>query len=162
MAKEEIKFESFLENVSLENMSFVQDMHAFMLEKGCGFKIEAAKSGYVFSYLMPKTKKVVLNYVFRKSGMLVRIYADNIAKYPQLLETLPETLIEAVEKAPICKRLADPTKCNARCPMGYTFDLRGKTYKNCRYNAFLLSVNGESQGPLRGFIEREMQERLSA
>lgn len=28
-------------------------------------------------------------------------------------------MIQAVEKAPICKRMADPDACNPKCAMGY-------------------------------------------
>ncbi len=163
MAKEKIEFESFLENVSADNLGFVRDMHAYMEANNCAYKIEPAKSGgYVFSYLLPKTKKVIINYVFRKKGMLVRVYADNLPKYADLLEALPEPLIKSIEAAPICRRLHDPTKCNARCPMGYSFTLRGNSYKNCRYNCFLLDVTPESHSALRGFIEKEMEQRLAA
>jgi hypothetical protein len=159
MPKEEVKFEDFLLNVSPANLGFVNEIHDFLLENGCSFKIEAAKSGHVLSYLLPKTKKVIVNYVFRKSGMIVRIYGANIGNYADFLSSLPNGMIKAIEKAPACKRLADPTKCNSRCPLGYVFDLSGKTYKNCRYNSFMFELKDEHFTAIRDFIEKELEER---
>ena len=140
MPKEEIKFEYFLLNIDPVNLGFINEIHEYMNQKDCAYKIETAKNGHVFSYIMPKTKKVVANYVFRKNGMIIRIYGDNIGNYFGLLNTLPENMVKAIEKAPVCKRLADPAKCNSRCPMGYVFGLNGKTYQNCRYNSFIGSL----------------------
>ena len=78
MPKEGIKFEDFLMNVDPVNLGFINETHEFMLNKNCSYKIETAKNGYVFSYTLPKTKKVIANYVFRKNGMIIRIYGDNI------------------------------------------------------------------------------------
>lgn len=161
MPKEEIKFDDFILNVSPENLDFVHKTHSFMLENGCSVKIEAAKSGHVLSYLLPKTKKVIINYVFRKGGLIVRIYGDNVSKYADIMGTLPSGMVKAIEKAPVCKRLVDPTKCNSRCPMGYVFDLNGKTYQNCRYNSFMFAVTDENYASIHNFIERELKERTA-
>ena len=161
MAKEEIKFEDFLTNVSPENLGFVHETHELLLQNGCSYKIEAAKSGYVFSYLTPKTKKVLANYVFRKKGMLVRVYGDNIGRYADILGTLPDGMVKAIEKAPVCKRLLDPAKCNARCPMGYVFALNEKTLKNCRYKSFMFDVREENHSAIRDFLMRELKERTA-
>lgn len=160
MLKEEIKFEDFLLNVNPVNIGFVNEMHDFMLQNGCTYKIEAAKSGHVLSYLLPKTKKVIANYVFRKTGMLVRIYGDNVGNYADILGTLPQSMVKAIEKAPACKRLLDPRKCNSRCPMGNVFGMGGKEYKNCRYSSFMFEVKDEHFEGIRKFIECELKERL--
>ena len=159
MSKEEIKFEDFLMNVSPENLGFVHETHDLMLQRGCSCKIEAAKSGHVLSYVLPKTKKVIANYVFRKSGLIIRVYGDNISKYADFLHSLPDGMVRAIEKAPVCKRLIDPDKCNSRCPLGYVFDLHGKTYQNCRYSSFMFDVKEENYDSIRSFLERELKER---
>jgi hypothetical protein len=161
MPKTEIPFDDFLANVTPDNVDFVTEVHGYLLDNGCSFKIEAAKNGHVLSYLLPKTKKTLLNYVFRKSGMLVRIYADGVSGYADILETLPLDMIKAIEKAPPCKRLSDIAPCNSRCPMGYVFELNGTLYKKCRYNSFMFAVNDESHASIRQFIERELVGRTA-
>jgi hypothetical protein len=47
MPKVEIPFDDFLANVTPDNIVFVNEVHSFLLENGCSFKIEAAKSGHV-------------------------------------------------------------------------------------------------------------------
>lgn len=159
MAKEDIRFEDFLMTVEPGNLDFVIGLHGFLLQSGCEVKIQSAKSGYVVSYYL--AKRAVLNYVFRKKGLTVRIYGDHIGHYNDLLETLPDGMVKTIEKAPICKRLADPAKCNSRCPMGYIFTLRGSGYQKCRYNGFLFLVD-ESSGPyIKKFLENEIKERTA-
>ena len=114
MAKEEIRFEDFLANVTPDNLDFVRSTHAYVTKSGCTYKIEAAKSGHVLSYILPRSKKVLLNYVFRKNGMIVRIYGDFVNNYSDILETLPKGMADSIEKSPPCKRLNDLTKCNSR------------------------------------------------
>jgi hypothetical protein len=159
--KDAVKLEDFLLNVPPESFGFVQDTHSFLLERGCGFKIETAANGYVFSYLLPKTKKVLANYFFRKKGMFVRIYGDNIGKYAEILGGLPTEMQRSIENATSCKRLHDPEKCNHRCPMGYIFELNGKEYKNCRYGCFQFAVVPENHAATRAFLEREFNERMA-
>lgn len=153
-----IPFENFLAEVHPAYREFVAKTHAFLLEAGCKLKIERAKSGYVVSYyfLSGKSQRAVLNYVFRKKGMLMRIYAEHVAEYPELLEGLPEDVAQGVEKAPICKRLHDPAACSSRCPMGYRFTLHGEFHQKCRYNAFMILVNEQNIPHIRAMLEREM------
>lgn len=161
MAKEEIKFEDFLADVSPLNQDFVNETHSFLLGNGCKYKIEAAKSGFVVSYSHSKTKKVVINYVFRKSGLIIRIYGDNVSKYADVLDKLPDGMVKAIQKAPVCKRLIDPEKCNSRCAMGYQFSLKGTDYQKCRYSSFMFEVKDENYASVRDFLERELKERAA-
>ncbi len=158
-AKETYTFDQFVATVSPEDLPFVMDLHNALEAQGYKTKIESAKSGYVVSYIHPKTKKTLFNYVFRKSGMLVRIYADNLAQYAAFLDTMPDSLAAAIGKAPHCKRLLNPADCNARCPMGYVFSLRGTAHQKCRYGAFLLPVTAESAAFLQALIEKEAAAR---
>ena len=62
--------------------------------------------------------------------MLVRIYGVHVNDYEDILETLPDEMVHAILKAPICKRMADPDACNPKCSMGYDFWLRVNIAKN--------------------------------
>lgn len=75
-----ITYDDFLKTVESNNLSFVNDLHKAFLDKGCKVEIKEAKQGYVVTYVYMKGKKKIalMNYVFRKSGMLVRIYARHI------------------------------------------------------------------------------------
>ncbi len=161
MSKEQIVFEDFLTNVSPVNLDFVNKTHDFLLQNGCTYKIEVAKSGHVVSYVLAKTKKVIVNYVFRKSGLIIRIYGDHINKYTDILTSLPENMAKTIEKAPVCKRLVDPTKCNSRCTMGYVFDLKGTTHQKCRYNSFMFEVKEENYEAIKSFLELELKNRTA-
>jgi len=160
MEKAVITFENFLNDVPPELHEFVSQIHALLTGKGCGVKIEAAKSGFVLSYSDPK-KRVLSNYVFRKSGLVIRIYADAVNAYPDFLETLPDGMKKAIEKAPVCRRLIDFTKCNSRCRMGYDFVLGGARYQKCQYSCFMFPVNLESEPFIRAFLENELGARMN-
>lgn len=152
-----IKFEDFLNEVSMDLTEFISQTHDFLLESGCKIEIKLAKSGYVVSYSY--NKRVLLNYVFRKSGMLIRIYGAFAHNYAGFLETLPEKMIKAIEEAPVCKRLIDPAACNSKCKMGYDFYLKGSRLQKCQYSCFMFKIDGESARHIRLFLENELNER---
>jgi len=101
----------------------------------------------------------MLNFLFRKSGLFVRIYADNFSRYTDFLNCLPEKMEKEIAKASVCKRLIDPATCNPKCIMGYDFSIRDNRYQKCRYSCFQFAVNFESVPVLSEFIERERRER---
>lgn len=155
------QLELFLKDVNPALHSFFIDLDASLKERGCGVKAEQAKSGLVISYVLPKTKKVLCNYVMRKSGPVARIYGDKNAVYAGFVLGLPEEMKESIAAAPDCKRLYDPTKCNSRCPMGYTLFFGEDEHKKCRYSAFMFEINGDSAPFVEAFIKHELDARLS-
>lgn len=161
MAKEEFRFEDFLNDISPEYADVVSHLHDFLLENGCGIKMQLAKSGHVVSYTDKKTKRVTVNFVSRKKGPVIRIYGDNAHKYMDFFETLPEEMIKSVGKSPDCKRLLDPAKCNQKCVMGYTLAIKGETYKKCRYGCFMFEINSDSAAYIKTFLENELRERTA-
>lgn len=160
MAKDAFSFDDFLLEVRPENLPFVTSTHKYLLANGCTVKIESAKSGYVVSYNFASTKKVVANYVFRKKGMLVRLYADNIGGYSSFLDTLPSNMKADIEKSSACKRLLDPTKCNSKCSMGFVFNMDGTEHKKCRYNLMFL-LSAENNPFIRQLLEKELAARAA-
>jgi hypothetical protein len=158
MDKKDLKFEDFLMDVYPAYHEFVNRTHDYLLENGCKMKMDIAKNGYLVSYA-DKNKRVIANFVFRKVGLVIRIYGDAVNQYNSFLETMPDEMVTAVEKAPVCKRLIDITKCNPKCRMGYMFTLRGAIHKKCQYNCFMFAVNFESIPYISEFLERELAGR---
>lgn len=158
-AKPEFLYEDFLALVDPGVLPFVEEMHKELISRGCTLKIAEAKSGYVVSYGLGEPSRVLLNYVFRKKGLMVRVYTDHILEYMQYLEELPPAMVKGIAKAPVCRRLVNPTLCNASCPKGYEFLLEGQPYQKCRYNCFLLLTGEESNPYIQGLVQRELQAR---
>lgn len=150
-----IEFDEFIASVSDENQEFVKELHNTLMELGCKIEIKSAKSGYMVSYLY--NKKTIANYVFRKKGMLVRIYGVHVNEYQKMLETLPDDLIRSIQAAPICKRLVDPNACNPKCARGYEFWLRGEHYQKCRNSAFMFLVCPQNNPFIRSLILNEVK-----
>ncbi|TLC98389.1 hypothetical protein DSM106044_04905 [Robinsoniella peoriensis] len=71
MAKEKVSFNEFLMAVTPEHQAFVEKLNNKLIEQGCDLVIKEVKSGYTASYQLKK--KTVMNWVFRKSGILARI-----------------------------------------------------------------------------------------
>lgn len=155
-AKEQIPFEDFMAMVDPAVQPFVAETDGFLREGGCLVGIQSAKSGYVVSYKHTGSGRVLLNYVFRKKGLVARIYADNILAYMELLDTLPKTMKDKVAKAPVCRRLINPELCSPHCPKGYEFILEGENYQKCRYSSFMFFVEDEAKPHIRAMLEREM------
>ncbi|MCL1806237.1 MAG: hypothetical protein FWG31_00870 [Oscillospiraceae bacterium] len=153
MPDQELSFEDFLSNVNPVYQDFVKQTHVYLLENGCKLKLQLAKNGYVVSYSHGKNKKVLLNFVFRKIGLLIRIYSDMIGQYIDFLETLPDAMVKSVAKSPDCKM------CNPKCGKGYDFSVKGSQYHKCRYTCFLFPVDEGSIPFIRSFLENEIQSR---
>jgi len=159
MSEENALFEDFLMEAGSANFAFINQIHEYLTANGCTIKIQTAKNGYVVSYVHAKTKKVIANYVSRKKGLIMRIYGDNAGKYMAFLQGLPNDMAKAIEKASVCRRLIDPTKCNSRCPMGYSVTLNGREFQKCRYSSFMFLLNDESNPYIKSFLEHELAER---
>ena len=158
MDKKDLRFEDFLMDVHPAYHEFVNDTHGFLLENGCNMKMGVAKNGYLVSY-SDKNKRVIANFVFRKSGLVIRIYGDAVNQYNDFFETIADDMVAAVRKAPVCKRLIDITKCNQKCRMGYEFTLGSVFYQKCQYNCFMFAVNNESIPYISSFLEKELAAR---
>jgi hypothetical protein len=159
MSKEMIPFSAFVEAAGPQHIEFVNWLHNHMIENNCTFEIKEAKSGYVVSYIHKSTKRTVANYVFRRKGPMIRIYADNIVGYMEILDKWPGEMKAAIEKAGVCKRLLDPNACNPRCQMGFDFIMDGKRQQKCRNNSFMFFLDEETKPYLKDMMEREMKMR---
>ena len=160
MAQEKISFEQFIKAVDADNKPFVDGLHKYLLENGCKVTFEEKKSGYLASYKIGKPQRALLNFVFRKSGILARIYGEKIGSYPEFLNTLPSKMVESIDGAGICKRLVHNT-CSPKC-VGYDFTIADEHYQKCRYNCFEFLMTAESNPYIKTFIENELQGRMSA
>ena len=150
-------FNQFMETVDEKNRGFVGELNEMLVNNNCKCNIKSAKSGYVVSYVRGDTKRTLANFVFRKTGIKIRIYADNISAYQELLNQLPEKMKVDIRKASICKRLVNPEDCNPKCPMGYTFVLDGIPYQKCRNMAFMPTLNEENNPFIKMFLEKELE-----
>ncbi len=162
MAKAIIPFSAFVQAAGEEHEEFINQLHEYMMENDYTVEIKDAKSGYVVSYIYKPTKRTVANYVFRKKGPLIRIYADNLSSYLGLLQELPEDMKAALAKAPLCKRMIDPTACNSHCAQGFDFILDGQSHQKCRYNAFLYYIDQNTKPHLMEIMKQEVQARKLA
>ena len=154
MAKEEINFEQFLTAVEPPFQEFISSLHKYLTGNDCKTKFELKSSGFFVSY--SHNKKSIINLLFRKKGLIVRIYGENVNKYLDFMNTLPEEMFKAIEKAPKCKRLINPNDCNPKCPMGYDFTIKGKYFQKCRINCFMFDINSENNPYIKLFIENEI------
>lgn len=161
MTKTELSFEDFITIVDSQYTDFVSDINQFLLNSGCKLKIQPAKNGYVVSYVHTASKKTVANFVFRKKGLILRLYADHVKNYMNLLENLPKDMKQSIAKSSDCKRLLNPSSCNDKCTMGYSFILEDKMQQKCRYNCFMLLLSKEANPIIRQMLEREIALRTA-
>lgn len=152
-------FNSFLETVQESNCDFVNQINTYLTENGCDCSVKLQKSGYVVSYMLSSNKRTLATFITRKSGMKLRIYPDNVAKYQNFLDTLPKKVKAEIKKSSVCKRLISPDDCNPRCVMGFTFTLDGEQYQKCRYMAFQPTLNEENNPYILQFLQNELATR---
>ncbi|MCL2579859.1 MAG: hypothetical protein FWE32_07470 [Oscillospiraceae bacterium] len=160
MAAEKLSYDDFIQTLNADNLAFVEELHGFLLNNGHKPTFESKKSGLLGSYKHTKTKKVVMNFLFRKRGLIVRIYGENISGYHDLLQTLPAEMVDEITGAGICKQLVSGG-CSTRCS-GYDFTIGGEHFQKCRYSCFEFLVTGESKPFIKAFVENETKARSAA
>lgn len=154
-----LTYDDFIKTVDEDNLAFVNDVHTMLSDKGCKLEIKEAKSGYVVTYAYTKNKKKIalMNYVFRKSGMMARIYARHVNMYPALLTSFTQSMKKNVIKAGDCKRLTGVSECSPTCTAGYDFMMDGENYKKCKNAAFFWKVEPGSMGHIKMMLENELK-----
>ena len=152
----EDKFKLFLNCIDEDNQDFVQELNDYLIKNNCKCDIKPAKSGYLVSYILKDSKRTLATFVIRKSGVKIRIYPENINKYEDFLNTLPNKMKKDIKKASICKRLVNPDDCNPKCVKGYNFMLEDEMYQKCRYMAFMPTLNNENNLYIKQFLEQEL------
>lgn len=150
------KFADFIESVDNRYRSFVIDINDFLMQNNCKLEIKSAKSGFTASYILNSNKRTLATFVFRKTGIKLRIYPEHLNKYADFLNTLPDNMKKEIQKASVCKRLINPDDCNPRCSMGYDFFIDGVHYQKCRYMAFMPTLTDESNPYIKVFLEKEL------
>jgi len=157
MAQEKAGFEQFFATVDADNKHFVQEMHNYLLENGCKAAFEEKKNGFLASYKHGKPPRAIMNFLFRKQGMLTRIYGERIGGYPGFLNALPPEMVKSIESAGTCKRLVDNT-CSPKCT-GYDFMIGDAHFQKCRYNCFEFLMTQENKPFIKAFVEHEVAGR---
>ena len=150
-------FMLFLNDIPVESQGFVLELDKYLTSKGSKRTIKSAKSGFVTSYTSPVSGKTLLNYVFRKTGVKIRIYAQSIGTYADILSDFPENMKNDIRKAGDCKKLCG-LKCSPTCPGGYSFSMDGGEYKKCKNMAFFHSLTEENYDAIEMLIRSELGE----
>ena len=148
-------FMLFLNDIPVECQGFVLELDKYLTEKGSKRTIKSAKSGFVTSYTSPKTGKALLNYVFRKTGVKMRIYAAGIGEYSEILSDFPDNMKKDIIKAGDCKKLYG-LNCSPTCTGGYSFLMDGVSYKKCKNMAFFHSLEERNFSAIRKIVEAEI------
>ena len=160
MAQEKLTYEQFLQAVEPGKQAYLQALHNHLLDNGCKATFEEKKTGLLGSYKHTKTKKSIINTLQKKQGLLIRIYGENIANYPDFFNTLPNEMVQAIDSAGDCKRMVSNT-CSPKC-IGYDVTIKGNRYQKCRYAAFEFLVTDESEQFIRQFVDNEVKERAAS
>lgn len=103
-----------------------------------------------------------MNWVFRKSGVLARIYGDNAGKYEDIIASLPDEMQKKMTTSRDCKRLIDTTACSDTCVKGFVYRLNGDTHKKCRNDGMFFLLTNETAECIAGLVCAEATVRKSA
>lgn len=160
MAKVKASFQEFLSAVAPEYQAFAEKLNDKLIEQGCDLVIKEAKSGYTASYQLEK--KTVMNWVFRKAGVLARVYGDNVSKYEDIIASLPADMQKKMIISRDCKRLIDPDECSPTCVKGFVYTLNGNTHKKCRNDGMFFLLTNETAEHIAGLVCAEVTARKSA
>ncbi|WP_127942764.1 hypothetical protein [Mycoplasma sp. ATU-Cv-703] len=141
-------YKDFIQSVDPQHRDSVQKTHDALLAAGFKIAIENKASGFFVTYKNPKTKRILPSFLFRKSGLLPRLYSENPPS--DVLDNLTAEMEKEIDKAPACKY------CSEKCAKGYKFTIRGTAHDKCRFNAFLFSITEKSTPLLSKWIQHEI------
>jgi len=163
MSKKKYEFEEFLVDVEMiewvndEDKQLITQFHQVLLQKDCKAKITSSKTNpFLLAYT--QKRKGVISLYLRKKGLKARINVNNMEKYPDTLNALPEEMISQIDGSHVCKNMVGQ-KCWDGC-VGYDFNIGETHYQKCRYDCFTFEVKAESMPFLLGLIENELNARL--
>ena len=139
-------FMLFLNDIPAESQEFVLELDKYLTEKGSKRTIKSAKSGFVTS---------LLNYVFRRNGVKIRVYAGNVGEYAEILSDFPDNMKKDIMKAGDCKKL-NGLNCSPTCTGGYSFPMDGVVYKKCKNMAFFHFLEERNFAAVRKLVESEI------
>ena len=166
MSKAKYQFEDFLEDVNLlewvnaEDKKFIIEVNEILSQRDCKVKITSSKTNpFLLAYT--QKRKGVLSFYLRKKGLKMRINVNNLEKYPDILNALPETMITQIDKSSACKNMVVGQKCWEGC-IGYDFHIGEVHYQKCRFNCFQFDVKTENVPVLLELLESELNARLTA
>jgi len=151
------QFEDFLMSVSDDYKEFVHTVNQILLQEGCKVKVGSSKTN-LFSVKYTQGRKGIFNFMLRKRGFKVSVYAANYAKYPDVLNSLPENMVKQLAKTAACKNMDSPPTCWEGC-IGYDIHIGEEQYQKCKFGCFQFDVNAESIPYLLTLLESELKER---
>jgi len=152
--------EDFLMSVGDEYKDFVRTVHELLLQEGCKVKVGSSKTN-LFSVKYTLGRKGVFNFMLRRRGFKASVYAANFAAYPDVLNSLPESMVKQIAKTPACKNMVSPPACWDGC-VGYDIHIGEEQYQKCKFNCFQFDVNAENMPFLLALLENELTVRRSA
>lgn len=152
----QLSFEDFLEAVPNKDVAFVTSLHEELMKQGCTYECKLAKSGYTLTYYTPTCHRALATYIFRKTGMKLRMYPQHLHQYEAYLDDLPDKMKKEIKKASVCKRMIDPSTCNQKCVMGYDFYMDQEHYQKCRYMAFQPNLSEENDPYIMMILKKEL------
>ena len=159
----EYQFEDFLMSLPDEYKDFVHAVSEMVLQENySNIKIKTSKS-YIFSvaYSQPKTRRGIVTFYLRKRSFKIMVSAKNCAKYPDVLLSLPEKMVDQLAKGQHCLNMINPGTCMDKCA-GYDFHIGEIHYQKCRFGCFQFDVDAESIPFLLKLLESELKERRIA
>ena len=151
----EQQYQDFLNLIPEESKHFVAELDSFLTEQKCKRTIKPSAKGYLVTYTRPRSGKSLLNFVFRKNCVKVRIYAAHVSNYEAVIETFPEETKRQIANALDCKKLTGKT-CSPTCRAGYAFAMDGVKYKKCKNMAFMPELCEANNPIVREMIEKEL------
>ena len=126
-----------------------------MTENDCKTEIKEAASGYVASYIHSQSKRTVANYVFRKKGLMIRIYTDNVSSYMEIFEKWTAAMKDTIKKLAHVKGCLIQWIAILVASYGIRFILDDERQQKCRNSG----LNDETKPYLKEMMECEIQAR---
>ena len=160
MDKPVYQFQDFFTSVNDEYKDFVVKVNEILLKEGCKATVGSTKTN-PFSVKYKQGRRGIFNFVLRNKSFKASVYASNYAKYSDVLDRLPESMVKQIAKSSDCKNMISPATCWEGCS-GYKIHINEDEYQKCSYGCFQFDIDDESMPFLIELLESELKERRAA
>jgi len=149
-------FDDAIKPFSAEIQEYLLKLNKRYMDSGCKYKTKDLCFRISFIYTHKSRGTIGSISISPVNGCVIKINAENINDYTDMIEKFPPVIREAVENGYNCAKINDPEACNPRC-RGYEFSINGKEYLKCRHLNFYIPLTDLTYSHIiENWIDKEL------
>lgn len=149
-------FEDAIRPFPVEMQEYLLKLHKRYIDSGCKYDTKDLCLRINFIYSHKSRGTIGSINISPVSGCVIKINAENINDYTDIVEKFPSTIIEVIENGNNCAKKDNPDACNPKC-RGYEFSIKERQYFKCKHlNFYVPLINLTYSQIIENWIGKEL------